>query len=72
MLKHTLHYLIILTEKVNEDVFIYLAATAPPIFIINWSEVSHAVMISCITGVIPVIIKHAYRKLFTRNNKPNE
>lgn len=72
MLKHSLHYLIILVSKVNEDVFIYLAATAPPMFIVDWGQITQAIVISCITGTIPLFIKHWYRTRFPNNNKNDE
>lgn len=71
MLKHSLHYLLILTRKVNEDVFIYLAAATPPMFILDWGQVMQAVIISCFTGTIPIFIKHWYRNNYPDNTPSN-
>jgi hypothetical protein len=71
MLKHALHCLFVILSKVNEDLLIYLSAAAPPMVLINWSEVTQAIIISCITGTIPVLIKHWYRES-SKNQKDDE
>ena len=72
MLKHCFHFLYISACKVNEDVFIYLSASTPPMFIVDWGQITQAIVISCITGTIPLIARIIYRKLFPNHNKNDE
>lgn len=72
MLKHCFHFLYISACKVNEDVFIYLSASTPPMFIVDWGQITQAIVISCLTGTIPLFIKHFFRNRFPNNNKNDE
>lgn len=46
----------------SESAVVYATASIAPLFVINWGHVIEAIVVSCVSGTIPLLVKHIYRK----------
>jgi len=72
MMHILLVHLYFFIKKHFEDVLLYITGfTGSFLYIIDLSRILEAVIISCISATVPIIVKHIYNAYYNKNEREN-